>query len=51
LSRRKRFPDVDGGVIAINKKKDVSRTPGGRLRRVSDGMVVLPLKVLVSHKW
>ena len=26
LSRRKRLVDVDGGVVAVNKKKDVTYT-------------------------
>ena len=42
--------DVDGGVVAVNKKKDVTYTRR-RLWRVSDGMMVMPLKVVVSHKW
>jgi hypothetical protein len=33
LSRRKRFTDVDGSVIAVNEKKDVTNTR----RKIAEG--------------
>jgi hypothetical protein len=33
LSRRKRFMDVDGGVVTVNKKEDVTNTR----RKIAEG--------------